>query len=87
MLRSDIATAYYRLSEAKQNVLRIKFSTSEETEWKDLAEELKTTEDGARMKVQRAISSLIKNLGGYKPYHDEDVVMIEEDDDDTSAES
>lgn len=87
VLRSDIATAYYRLSEAKQNVLRVRYSASEETEWKDLAGELKTTEDGARMKVQRALSSLIKNLGGYRPYKDEDVLVTEEDDDDTSAES
>lgn len=86
VLRSDIATAYYRLSEAKQNVLRIKFSV-EKMEWEKLAEELSTTADGARMKVQRALNSLIKNLGGFRPYHDEDAVLTEEYDDDTSTES
>lgn len=87
VLRSDIASAYYRLSEAKQNILRIKF-TALNTEWSALAEELKTTEDGARMKVQRAISSLIRNLGGFRPYVDTDTVETEtEEDDDTSTES
>jgi hypothetical protein len=28
---------------------------------------MNSTPDGARMKVQRAINSLIKNLGGWKP--------------------
>lgn len=87
VLRSDIATAYYRLSEAKQNILRVKFSQPEEVEWKHIASELETTEDGARMKVQRSLNSLIKNLGGHKPYRDEDVLVAEEDDDDTSTES
>ena len=31
-----------------------------------------STPDGARMKVQRALNSLVKHLGGWKPYHDED---------------
>jgi hypothetical protein len=31
-----------------------------------------STPDGARMKVQRAVNSLIKNLGGWKPYYDKD---------------
>ncbi|NDB57080.1 hypothetical protein EB001_01320 [bacterium] len=78
VLRSDIATAYYRLSEAKQSVLKIRFST-DNNEWNLIAKDLDTTPDGARMKVQRAINSLIRNLGGWKPYLDEDTVMIEED--------
>lgn len=86
VLRSDIATAYYRLSEAKQNVLRIRFA-SPNTKLEDVVDELSTTKDGARMKVQRALNSLIRNLGGFKPFHDEDVVVTEEDDDDTSTES
>jgi hypothetical protein len=31
-----------------------------------------STPDGARMKVQRAINSLVKNLSGWKPYKEED---------------
>lgn len=86
VLRSDIATAFYRLSEVKQNVLRIRFADPN-TKLEDIVDELSTTKDGARMKVQRALSSLIRNLGGFKPYHEDDVVITEEDDDDTSTES
>lgn len=80
VLRSDIANAFFKLTEAKQNVLRIRFST-ENNEWNLIAKDLKTTPDGARMKVQRAINSLIRNLGGWRPYPDEDVQQTEQDDD------
>jgi hypothetical protein len=36
-----------------------------------------STPDGARMKVQRAMNSLVKNLGGWRPYHDEDTTQSE----------
>jgi hypothetical protein len=78
VLRSDIATGFYRLSEAKQNILRIRFTT-ESYEWSEIGKELDTTPDGARMKVQRAIASLIRNLGGWKPQMDEDTPEVVED--------
>lgn len=78
VLRSDIANAFYRLTEAKQNVLRVRFST-ESSEWNVIAKDLNTTLDGARMKVQRAINSLIRNLGGWRPYHDDDTPQTERD--------
>jgi hypothetical protein len=80
VLRSDIANAFFKLTEAKQNVLRIRFST-DNGEWNLIAKDLKTTPDGARMKVQRAINSLIRNLGGWRPYPDEDIQQAEQDDD------
>ena len=80
VLRSDIANAFYKLTEAKQNVLRVKFST-DSSEWNLVAKDLSTSVDGARMKVQRAIASIIRNLGGWKPHHDDDTVTEEEDDD------
>jgi len=70
-LRSDIASGYYKLSEAKQNILRLRFSI-EQPDWTLLAKDMDSTPDGARMKVQRAINSLIKNLGGWRPQTDED---------------
>ena len=70
-LRSDIASAFYKLSEAKQNILRLRFSV-DSPDWTVLAKDMDSTPDGARMKVQRAINSLIKNLSGWKPYNDED---------------
>jgi hypothetical protein len=33
---------------------------------------MESTPDGARMKVQRALNSLVKHLGGWKPYHEQD---------------
>lgn len=71
VLRSDIASAYYKLPEAKQNVLRLRFSV-EQPDWAEIAKDMGSTPDGARMKVQRAINSLIKNLSGWKPYNDEE---------------
>lgn len=75
-LRSDIASAYYLLSEMKQNILRLRFSNPE-AEWNKVAEEMKTTPDGARMKVQRSLASLVQNLGGWKPFYDEDTTQEE----------
>ena len=71
VLRSDIAAAYYKLPEAKQNILRLRFSV-EQPDWATLAKEMDSTPDGARMKVQRALNSLVKHLGGWRPYNDKD---------------
>ena len=79
VLRSDIASAFFKLTEAKQNILRIRFST-DNSEWGLIAKDLKTTIDGARMKVQRAINSLIRNLGGWRPYPDDEVRQADESD-------
>jgi hypothetical protein len=70
-LRSDIATGYYKLSEAKQNVLRLRFSV-EQPDWATLASDMDSTPEGARKKVERALNSLVKNLGGWKAYRDEE---------------
>ena len=70
-LRSDIASGFYKLSEAKQNILRLRFSV-DSPDWAALAKDMNSTPDGARMKVQRAISSLTKHLGGWHPYNDTD---------------
>lgn len=83
-LRSDIAKAFEKLSDAKQNILRLRFSI-DSPDWTLLAKDMDSTPDGARMKVQRSISSLIKNLGGWRPYHDEDVVQEESQDSDTKS--
>lgn len=72
VLRSDIASAYYKLSEAKQEVLRIRFSR-EPADWPALAIEMKTTPDGARMKVNRAINSIVQLLGGNRYYYEPDI--------------
>jgi RNA polymerase sigma factor (sigma-70 family) len=70
-LRADIARAYYKLSDAKQNILRLRFSDPD-MEWAKLADELGASSDAVRMKVQRALASIVQILGGWRPYHDED---------------
>ena len=77
-LRSDITAAYNKLSEAKQNILRLRFSI-EQPDWALLAKEMDSTPDGARMKVQRAINSLIKHLGGWRTYNEPDVIEVKEE--------
>lgn len=79
VLRSDIEKAFNRLAEAKQNILRIKFS-AENYEWSDLGKELDTSADGARKRVERAVSSLIKILGGWRTHNDADVITTKEED-------
>jgi len=78
VLRSDIEKAFNRLAEAKQNILRIRFSV-ENYEWTELGKELNTSADGARMKVNRALSSLIKILGGWRTHGDSDVIETKEE--------
>jgi hypothetical protein len=80
VLRSDIASAYYRLSEAKQKILKVRFSM-ENCEWDVIAAELDSTPEGARKKVQRTIASLIRNLGGYRPSVEDDKVETDKTDD------
>lgn len=72
-LRSDISSAFNKLSDAKQNILRLRFSI-DSPDWSLLSKDMDSTPDGARMKVQRAVSSLIKNLGGWRPYNESDTV-------------
>ena len=84
VLRSDIEKAYNKLPEAKQNILRLKFSV-ENCEWTELGKELNTSADGARMRVSRAINSLIRILGGWRTYTDTDNLDVKEEEDDTRA--
>jgi len=84
-LRSDIAKAFNRLSEGKQNILRLRFSV-DSPDWTALSKDMDSTPDGARMKVQRAINSLIKYLGGWKPYYDQDTQAQQKPDESESDE-
>ena len=84
-LRSDIAAAFDKLSDAKQNILRLRFSI-DSPDWSLLAKDMDSTPDGARMKVQRAINSLTKNLGGWRPYEESDIVETKEEVDEQPAE-
>lgn len=82
-LRADIAKAYYSLPEGKQHILSVRFE-DEGSEWNKVAEELGTTADGARMKVQRALGSLVQHLGGWRPYNDQDTQEATSDTEESS---
>jgi hypothetical protein len=84
-LRSDIAAAFGKLSDAKQNILRLRFSI-DSPDWLLLSKDMDSTPDGARMKVQRAINSLTKNLGGWRPYQEDDAIETKEEVDEQPAE-
>ena len=87
VLRSDIEKAFNKLAEAKQNILRLRFTT-DNYEWNELAKELNTSADGARKRVERAINSLIRILGGWRTFNDTDNLVDkneDEEEDDTRA--
>jgi RNA polymerase sigma factor (sigma-70 family) len=87
VLRSDIEKAFNKLAEAKQNILRLRFTT-DNYEWNELAKELNTSADGARKRVERAINSLIRILGGWRTFSDTDNLVDkneDEEEDDTRA--
>ena len=65
------------MAEAKQNILRLRFTT-DNCEWTELGKELNTSADGARKRVERAVNSLIRNLGGWRTYTDIDNIETEE---------
>ena len=81
VLRSDIEKAFNKLAEAKQNILRLKF-TVDNNEWNDLAKELNTSADAARKRVERAVNSLVRILGGWRAYNDTDTIETETEDND-----
>jgi hypothetical protein len=48
----------------------------------ELASQLKTSSDAARMKINRALKTLINKLGGRRPYYENDTVeKVEEEND------
>lgn len=70
-IRADISKAYDSLPERYQNVLRLRYA---DTDGKAVAfaRVLGISEDAARKRVERAITALIRKLGGWKPYPDRD---------------
>lgn len=76
---SDIKSAFYKLPEEKQNVLRLRYT--DDLTYTQLADIINQSSNTARMKTERALNHLIRILGGQKPYQENDVVRVEEDED------
>jgi RNA polymerase sigma factor (sigma-70 family) len=70
-VRTDISIAFESVNERHQNVLRLRFG-SLNTTLKDVAQELSISADAARKRVDRAMAALIEELGGKRPYPDND---------------
>jgi RNA polymerase sigma factor (sigma-70 family) len=70
-VRADISGAFEALEERHQNVLRLRF-TSLNTTLEDVGSELSISADAARKRVDRAIRSMIDELGGKRPYSETD---------------
>jgi DNA-directed RNA polymerase specialized sigma24 family protein len=69
-LLADISGGYELLPEHHQNVLRLRFQDG--FIGVDLGAKLNTTNDAARMRVNRAVKALINKIGGPKPYQESD---------------
>jgi len=77
---SDVSKAFNELPEEKQNLLRLRYM--EDIGPGELASKLKTSSDAARMKINRALKTLINKLGGRRPYYENDTVeKVEEEND------
>jgi RNA polymerase sigma factor (sigma-70 family) len=76
---ADIKSAFYRLPEEKQNVLRLRYT--DDLTYTQLADLINQSSNTARMKTERALSHLIRLLGGSKPYQENDVIETKEEDD------
>ena len=70
-VRADISQAYEAIPERHQNVLRLRFG-SLSTSLEDVGNELKISADAARKRVDRAMKALIDELGGPRPFVDND---------------
>ena len=76
---SDIKSAFYKLPEDKQNVLRLRYT--DDLTYTQLADIINQSSNTARMKTERALNHLIRMLGGSKPYQENDVIQVEEEQD------
>jgi RNA polymerase sigma factor (sigma-70 family) len=78
---SDISRAFNELPEDKQNLLRLRYM--EDFGPGELATQLHITSDAARMKVSRALKTLINKLVGRRPLYENDSIeqMQEEEQD------
>lgn len=80
---TDIKSAFYRLPEDKQNVLRLRYT--DDLTYTQLADLINQSSNTARMKTERALNHLIRILGGVKPYIENDVIVTTETEDEQDA--
>jgi hypothetical protein len=71
----EVDFAYWKLSKDDKKLLFLRHA--EAMDFPDIAKELELgSEDAARMRHKRAIRKLINKIGGFKPYRDEDLEQM-----------
>jgi len=77
VLMLEIDYAFWKLNKEDRRILFMRHAES--LDFKEIANVLSLgSEDASRMRHKRAISKLVRRLGGYKPYNDKDFVESEE---------
>lgn len=68
----EIDSAYWKLSKEDKKLLFYRYAES--LDYKEIANYLKLgSDDAARMRTTRAVNRLVRKLGGFKPFQDEDL--------------
>lgn len=77
VLMLEIDYAFWKLSKEDRRILFMRHAES--LDFKEIANLLELgSEDASRMRHKRAVSKLVRKLGGYKPYKDNDFPDSEE---------
>jgi RNA polymerase sigma factor (sigma-70 family) len=83
VLMLEIDYAFWKLNKEDRRILFMRHAES--LDFKEIANVLSLgSEDTSRMRHKRAISKLVRRLGGYKPYNDKDFVESEESEEEES---
>lgn len=69
-MMSDIDKALKKMADDQYNIIRLRFYDGLDTS--DLASELQVSDDAARMRINRALNSLLNLLGGSRPRKERD---------------
>ena len=84
-MMSDIEKALKKLPEEQYNILYLRFCDM--TDNSGVASELQISEDAARMRINRAVNSLLNLLGGSRPRKERDYKESEIDGESTDLEA
>jgi RNA polymerase sigma factor (sigma-70 family) len=78
VLMLEIEGAYWKLSKEERRILFLRHIES--MDYKEIANHLNfSSEDAARMRVNRAIKRIVYHLGGFRPFLDKDTQSIPQD--------
>lgn len=78
---SDIRAAYSKLTEEEQKLVYLFYAKDVEgSELHEVAGDDKPSARATMMQANRALNKMVKNLGGFEPFKDDDEVESKEDD-------